>query len=133
MTENQKVPKVPGILHNRRTLIVCPYACDSVIHYHGVFINEAREVARSCGPKGAHCFWYLKEEPKTAGYEIVPATTEQEQIIRNWLPRALKLRSIKFHAAQDEERRHVLAQLIGEENLPPRPKSKLSRHLSRDG
>ena len=132
MTENRKIPKVPGILHDRRTLIVCPYACDTVIHYHGVSVNEAGEVAMSCGPKSPHCFWYLKQEPRTDGYEIVPATTEQEEIIRNWLPRAQKLRSMKFRAAQDEERRQVLAQLIGEENLPPRPKPKLSRYVSGD-
>ena len=34
MTASQTVPRIPAVLHRDHTVIVCPYACDNVIHYH---------------------------------------------------------------------------------------------------
>jgi len=120
--------RIPGIFHDEQTVIICPYCCDNVLHYHGADADKP-----VYGHRVGHCFWYLREQPQDDGYEIVPATPEQAKIIRDWLPRAEHLNRVNFRSAGDEERRQVLAQLIGDDNLPPKKQSKLSRYLKDGG
>ena len=132
MTASQTVPRIPAVLHRDHTVIVCPYACDNVIHYHGAAPPNGGDSIVVPGHRVSHCYWYLpkQEWPADVGYFIIPATAEQERFIRDWLPRGEHLRQVKFRAPADQERRRVLASLIGEENLPPIIKPKLNRYLT---
>ena len=62
MTASQTVPQIPGVLHRDHTVIVCPYACDNVIHYHGAARPHGGDSIVVPGHRVSHCYWYLPKQ-----------------------------------------------------------------------